>query len=151
MKKTLLLALLIAGLCLNVKAQHVYPEVYDHCYLDQFDFETDQIIAKIDSKTLIKTITRGWDKKTLNKAEGSLGLQILVDRRGNSCLMSVRNDTNMKLKKLNLNKNINDNLKWERLSNKISTIILLEFKDGEISMKRLGTLDKVKLLEIKGT
>lgn len=144
-----ILYVLISSTAGKLHAQFVYPEKYDQCYLDEFKFETDKILAKIDDQKLIETITLGWSKKMKTEAEGNLGLQILVDRRGQSCLVSLRNDTNLKVKKMNLSKNINNNLKWSRMSDKISAIILLQFNEGEITLKRLGTEDMVNLLEIK--
>lgn len=137
------------GLISEVTAQFVYPTKFDNCYLDQFNFETDELIAKIDTNILIETITKGWTSKMKKGALGDLGLQILVDKRGNSCLVSVRNDTNIKLKKMKLSANINNELDWPRQPNKISTLILFQFKEGEISVKRLGTIDKINLTEIK--
>ena len=51
-------------------------------------------------------------------------------------------------KKMNLEANVNENLKWKGQSDKISAIVLLEFKDGEIVVKRLGTTDMRNLVEI---
>ena len=129
-------------------SQHVYPEVYDNCYLDEFIFEEDKILVPQDTERIKEVVTMGWDKKMFKGAEGYLGLQILIDNRGNSCLMSVRNDTSMKLKKMNLEENINNNLKWQRIAKKVSAIILLEFDGDKISVKRLGTVDLVNLVEI---
>lgn len=130
-------------------AQHAYPEVTNNCYLDQFVLESDSIIAKIDRSKIIEAVTQGWDAKMKSKIEGVLGLQILVDNRGNSCLISYRNDTNQKAKKMNIEGNVNDHLRWPRQSVKVSAIAVLEFKDGEISVKRMGTKDYVNLVELK--
>ena len=132
----------------TLKAQHVYPEKFDHCYLDEFKFEETSIIAEIDNEVLKEVITKGWDAKMLKGAEGNLGIQVLVDRQGRSCLMSVRNDTNLKLKKLNLEENVNEHLKWKGQSQKISAILVLQFEKGEITIKRLGTKDMQNLVEI---
>ena len=141
--------MLFTFLCLpGLYGQYIYPERFENCYLDEFKYEETRIIAEIDNEKLKSVITSGWDDKMLKKAEGFLGLQILVDRKGGSCLMSVRNDTNMKLKKMNLEANVNENLKWKGQSDKISAIVLLEFKDGEIVVKRLGTTDMRNLVEI---
>ncbi len=141
--------MLFTFLCLpGLYGQYVYPERFENCYLDEFKYEETRIIAEIDNEKLKSVITSGWDDKMLKKAEGFVGLQILVDRKGGSCLMSVRNDTNMKLKKMNLEANVNENLKWKGQSDKISAIVLLEFKDGEIVVKRLGTTDMRNLVEI---
>jgi hypothetical protein len=142
----MLIAFIATG---SLSAQHVYPEKFDNCYLDEFKFEETSIIAEIEDKVLTQVITEGWDDKMLKKAEGYLGLQILVDRRGKSCLMSVRNDTNMKLKKMKLNENIDNNLKWKGQEDKISVIVLLQFEGDQITVKRLGTTDMVNLVEIK--
>ena len=137
-------------LCFSVitKGHYIYPEIYKNCYVDQFDFEKDKIIVPQEAERIIEVVTMGWDEKVLKKAKGFLGLQMLIDKKGKSCLMSVRNDTNMKPKKMNLEGNINDHLEWQRLANKISVIILLEFDGENISVKRLGTLDMVNLVEI---
>lgn len=141
----LLTALFTIG---SLKAQYVYPEKFEHCYLDEFKFEETSIIAQIDNEEIKKVLTEGWDSKMLKGAEGNLGLQILVDRQGKSCLMSVRNDTNLKMKKMNLEEKINNNLKWKGQSDKISAILVLHFEKGEISIKRLGTTDMRTLTEI---
>lgn len=146
--KHLLFALLMIS-SVQSFAQHAYPEVTNNCYLDQFVLESDSIIAKIDKAKIIEAVTQGWDSKMKNKTEGVLGLQILVDNRGNSCLISYRNDTNQKPKKMNIEGNVNDHLKWPRQSIKVSAIAVLEFKDGEISVKRMGTKDYVNLVELK--
>ncbi|WP_189630496.1 MULTISPECIES: hypothetical protein [Roseivirga] len=149
MRRSAFYGMLFTFLCLpGLYGQYVYPERFENCYLDEFKYEETRIIAEIDNEKLKSVITSGWDYKMLKKAEGFLGLQILVDRKGGSCLMSVRNDTNMKLKKMNLEANVNENLKWKGQSDKISAIVLLEFKDGEIVVKRLGTTDMRNLVEI---
>lgn len=132
----------------TLKAQYVYPEKFENCYLDEFKFEETSIIAEVDNELLKAAVTKGWDAKMLKGAEGNLGLQILVDRQGKSCLMSVRNDSNLKLKKLNLEENINEHLKWKGQSEKISAILVLHFEEGEITIKRLGTTDMRNLVEI---
>lgn len=148
MKKLLIFSALVC-LTLSAYSQHIYPEVYDNCYLDEFIFEQEKIIVPQEDQRIKEVVMMGWDKKMTNGADGILGLQILIDNRGRSCLMSVRNDTNLKLKKMNLEENINNNLKWQTVSKKVSAIILLEFDGEDISVKRLGTVDMVNLVEIK--
>ena len=130
--------------------QHVFPDVIDNCYLDQFVYETDEILAKLEDEKIIETVTASWDEKTKKNAEGILGFQVLVDNRGTSCLMSIRNETNIKTKKMNLAGSINDNLKWPRMQQKVSVIVVMEFKEGEITMKRMGTKDMKTLTEVGG-
>ena len=136
---------------LSAFSQHVYGEKIDNCYLDQFIFESDKIIAKLDNEKITEVVTTGFDAKVKKGIEGILGFQVLVDNRGNSCLMSVRNDTNQKTKKLNLASSINDNLKWPRMAQKVSVIVVMEFeKGGEITVKRMGTVDNKNLIELSG-
>lgn len=142
------ISLVLIVLCTQVSAQHVYPEVIDNCYLDQFVYESDSLLAKLENEKIIEVITASWDEKTKKSAEGFLGLQILVNNRGASCLMSIQNGTNMKTKKMNLTESINDNLKWPRMPQKVSVIMVLSFNKGEIELKRMGTIDKKSLVEI---
>ncbi|PIQ48424.1 MAG: hypothetical protein COW03_10395 [Cytophagales bacterium CG12_big_fil_rev_8_21_14_0_65_40_12] len=144
----LFIALLFLGFGTQAFSQHVYPEVIDNCYLDQFIFESDSTIAKLDKDKIIEVITTGWDEKTLKSAEGVLSLQVLVNNRGASCLMSIQNETNMKTKKMNLTETINDNLKWPRMPQKVSVIMVLTFDKGKIDLKRLGTKDKKSLIAL---
>jgi len=148
--RTLIFSIFLSvGFILEVSAQHVYPIKFDDCYLDQFKFETDAIVAEIDTKVLTETIMAGWTSKMKSQAVGDLAFQILIDKRGKSCLVSVRNDTSLKLKKMKLNENINNKLQWPRLTDKISALVLLQFEDGKVEVKRLGTVDMKNLTEIK--
>jgi hypothetical protein len=142
------LALLLLAIGTKAFSQHVYPEVIDYCYLDMFVYESDSLIAKLDNDKIIEVITAAWDEKTKKSADGFLGLQMLVNNRGASCLMSIQNGTNMKTKKMNLTESINDNLKWPRMPQKVSVIMVLTFDKGEIELKRMGTIDKKSLVEI---
>jgi len=151
MKTTRLFMMLICCvLSSQAFGQHVFPDVIDNCYLDQFVYETDEILAKLEDEKIIETVTASWDEKTKKNAEGILGFQVLVDNRGTSCLMSIRNETNIKTKKMNLAGSINDNLKWPRMQQKVSVIVVMEFKEGEITMKRMGTKDMKTLTEVGG-
>ncbi|MFT6216114.1 MAG: hypothetical protein ACJAS3_002522 [Roseivirga sp.] len=144
------LAIVLFGFSTEAFSQHVYPEVIDNCYLDQFVYESDSIIAKLENEKIIEVITGSWDAKTKKNAEGFLGVQILVNNRGASCLMSVKNNTNIKTKKMNLANSINDNLKWPRMPQKVSVIAVLTFEDGKIELKRMGTKDNKNIIEIGG-
>lgn len=145
-KQLIFLCMLCIGSA--VYGQNVYPIATNNCYLDEFILESDSIIAQASTEKIIEAVTASWDDKMKDKIEGVLGLQILVDHRGNSCLVSYRNDTNQKPKKLNLEANINDNLQWPRQAKKVSAIVVMEFAKGEITVKRMGTKDYVNLVEL---
>ena len=64
-------------------------------------------------------------------------MQILVDLEGNSCLLSVQNETNKKTEQLNLKNIIDNNLKWEIPKEKKSAIIAIQFSEI-VEAKRVG-------------
>ncbi|MFT6970780.1 MAG: hypothetical protein ACJAXX_001346 [Roseivirga sp.] len=57
------LAIVLFGFSTEAFSQHVYPEVIDNCYLDQFVYESDSIIAKLENEKIIEVITGSWDAK----------------------------------------------------------------------------------------
>jgi hypothetical protein len=87
---------------------------------------------------LAKTILWSFDDKTKSKIKDVLSLQIVVDTDGRSCLLSLENKTNIKTAKLNLKKNIDENLIWNNSSNKVSALIILKFNSNSIQFKRIG-------------
>ena len=136
-KKTFLLfsIVILQSSCL---AQNIYPEKFSDCNTDHFALESDSCTAKIDMKYLAKTILSSFDDKTKSKIKDVLSLQIVVDTDGRSCLLSLENKTNIKTAKLNLKKNIDENLIWNNSSNKVSALIILKFNSNSIQFKRIG-------------
>ena len=65
-----------------------------------------------------------------------------MDLEGNSCLLSVKNETNIKTKKILLKEVIDSKLNWQKPTKKVSAIIQLKFTDNEVKMNRLGLSGK---------
>lgn len=118
--------------------QNIFSEVFPGCNTDRFSLESDSTTAKITDEKLVSIITSAFPEKVKNKIEGSLTLQIIVDYDGSSCLLSVKNETNIKTKKLNLKETIKNNLKWKIDNKKVSAIVLLLFEDKTVKVLRLG-------------
>jgi len=119
-------------------AQNIFPEKFDGCITDSFALESDTITARIQDSHLIDVIVNSLDSKTREKIRGTLSLQIIVDLDGNSCLMSLKNDTNIKTKNLNLKQYIDKELKWENPYEKVAAIVVYRFEKKEVKFKRIG-------------
>lgn len=126
-----------------LKAQNIFPEKFDGCITDQFAMERDTATAKINSIKFIQDLKTHLGEAKVNKLSGTLKLQIIVDLNGNSCLLSLENNTNIRTKELDLKRWIDDRLIWEIPSKKVGAIIVLEFTNLEIGYKRLG-MDRKK-------
>ncbi|TGD82918.1 hypothetical protein [Hymenobacter wooponensis] len=143
------LTLLCSLLITSSYGQNLFPEKFKGCVTDQFSLESDSISAKVDNQTLIAIVTHALNEEETKSAIGTLALQIIVDRNGQSCLLSVKNDTNLKTKKLRLKENIDSRLLWEKVDNKVAAVVVLRFSSGTISVKRLGMNGKRGVHELR--
>lgn len=125
-------------LSLKSFSQNVFPEKFSGCITDQFALESDSIIGVTDFKKIIKIVYSSLDEKSKSKINGELSLQIIVNKDGSSCLISLKNDTNIKSSKLKLKETIDSNLKWEIPFKKVSPLIILKFNSDTIIYRRLG-------------
>lgn len=122
----------------SLKAQNIFPEKFDSCITDQFAMERDTATAKINSIKFIQDLKTYLGEVNIKKLRGTLKLQIIVDLKGKSCLLSLENNTNIKTKELDLKRWIDDQVIWEIPSKKVGAIIVLEFTDLGIGYRRLG-------------
>lgn len=150
MKKVLILSSIIFfAIATEAFSQQLFAEKFSGCNTERFGLENDTATAKIDQSILIKTITGGFREKDKNKIRGTLSLQILVDTLGNSCLLSLKNDTNIKTNQLKLKETVDQQLKWQKLKEMVSPVIVLRFEENEIKYKRLGMHGKRGVHELK--
>ncbi len=133
-----LLPLLIFLICSVSHAQHIFPEKFFRCNTDQFALEHETIIARIDKKKMIEVIRNGMDKTPKPKVWGRLSLQIVVDLEGNSCLLSMHNQTTLLPAQFDLKKDIDDKLVWEKPAQKVSALVVLDFYGRRTTVKRIG-------------
>ncbi len=134
--------LLVLGiLSINTSlGQNLYPEKFDDCKLSRFCLDCGDTKAQLP-QTFIKDFISNLDEKSLNKISGDIEVQILIDSLGNPCLLSAKNSTNIKSKKLNLQKAINQTEKWSPAISKgesvqASVSLLLKFSNGKLSIRR---------------
>ncbi len=133
-----LLPLLIFLTCSLAHAQHIFPEKFFRCNTDHFVLEHQTIIARIDQKKLIAVIRNGIDKTPKPKVWGRLSLQIVVDPEGKSCLLSMYNQTTLLPAQLDLKKDIDANLVWEKPAQQVSVLVILDFYGRRTTVKRVG-------------
>lgn len=150
--KSIKLIFIITILCSKVlNSQNIFPEKFDGCNTEQFSIENDSVIAKINPQEFIKIIFSNVDAKIKGKIDGSLSFQIVVDKDGKSCLLSLENKTNIKTKALNLKTTIDNNLTWSIPKERVSPIIILKFKNREVFFTRLGLNGNIGWHEIDKT
>jgi hypothetical protein len=133
-----LLPLLVFFICSVARAQHIFPEKYFVCNAGPFDSEKEMIIARISKKKLIEVITNGIDKIPKPPVWGRLSLQIIVDADGNSCLLSMHNQTTLLPVHLNLKKDIDKNLIWEKPARKVAALVVIDFFGRRTAVKRVA-------------
>ena len=122
-------------------AQYIFEEKFDGCDTDNFMLEADTTTAKMNSEQFLLDLRAYFGEELFSKLKGTLELQVIVDLEGNSCLLSLKNQTNVKTKKLNLKPWIDESLKWDKLKKKVGAIIVLQFNSGSVSLGRMGMKD----------
>ena len=119
-------------------AQYIFPEKFFVCNAGQFTVENDAIIARISKKKLIEVIRNGIDKTPKPKVWGRLSLQIVVDPEGKSCLLRMHNQTTLLPAQLDLKKDIDQNLVWEKPAQKVAALVILNFFGRRTTVKRVA-------------
>jgi len=138
MKHTLAL---VGLLFFNVMSgQNLYPEKYQNCSVSRFCLDCSEIKAE-PPHNFVKKFLNELNQKALNKITGTIEVQILIDSNGNPCLLSAENKSNIKSKKLKLEKGINHAGNWSpAISNhkreSVSVSLILIFKNGQLSIHR---------------
>ena len=122
MIKKLFIISLIYICCGELFAQNIFENKFDGCNTDQFTIEQDSIIVKQSEEDIVYILTNNFTNEQVKKIKGLLNLQILVDLNGKSCLLSIKNETNIGTEALNIKKIIDENLIWEIPDEKTSVI-----------------------------
>ena len=122
----------------GIEAQNVFKEKFQGCNTDQFTTEKDTIKVKSTDKDLVYVLSNYLEKQNVKKIKGLLVFQIIVDLDGKSCLLSVNNKTNIPTESLNLKEIIDQNLNWEKPTEKTSVVIAIMFYGKEVRKKRIG-------------
>jgi len=142
--------------------QHLYPEKFDNCQLHQFCLDCGEPKAGAPHD-LEKELLENLNSKYLRKIAGSIEVQILIDTLGNPCLLSAKNESNIKTDKLDIQSAIHSTSKWspaisQEKSINSSVSLKLNFVGGVFSIERrvfdftLNTnMKSVGTPEVKGT
>ena len=136
MKNTYLVILILSSF-LNY-SQNIFPEKFNNCSTDGMYLESDSIYTKTNISDLIKLVKSNLSEDAKKKLKGHLGLQIIVNQDGSSCLISFENETNVESVGLNLKNIIDQNLKWSQPKELVSPIILFNFTDDKVLYQRIG-------------
>jgi len=133
-KSILLITIMFVG---QVHCQNIFEERFKDCNHEYFATEAETISVKLVSD-FVQILSSSFDSETVKKIRGVLSLQILVDMNGNSCLMSVKNESNIDTSILSLKAIIDDKLKWQKPKEVVSVIVATKFLGNEVQVKRLG-------------
>jgi hypothetical protein len=140
MKKLYLIILTLFTIISN--SQNIFPEKFNNCSTEEMSLESDSVYTETNTLDLIKLIKSNLSKEKKQNLKGVLSIQIVVNLDGSSCLISFKNDTNLKSSELNLKNIIDSNLKWEKPKEIVSPIILFNFYEENVSYKRIGINSK---------
>lgn len=120
----------------------MFPVKFTGCVTDHFAVEST-IIAVSDKDSLLKSIVSNIDQQMLSELKGDMYIQVIVDTLGHPCCMSIQNNLNSSVGRLNIDQIINNKTKWsvpfeDGEKTKVAAIILLSFSKKSISLKRMG-------------
>lgn len=136
--KNLFLFCLLSIFSGDLMAQHMFKEKFEDCKTKRFTTEKDSISVQENEKDIIYILANNFTEENVKKIKGLLSLQIIVDTNGNSCLLSITNDTNLKTKKLNIKQIIDKKLTWRKPDEKTSVLLGIKFYGSEVEKKRIG-------------
>lgn len=124
----------------NLLSQHILEIKYEGCDTQEFGMEgKDTTEVKISSLKFLEVFVSTLDEEDIEDIEGVLTFQIIVYMDGSSCLISARNETNLKTELL-INKEVLDTeLEWEKPKENTCAMIQLVFRDGNVKYSRLGS------------
>ena len=121
--------------------QHMFDETTSNCDYSEMSTESRSITTIYTSPELFyEDLLKDVNPKHLEKLNGELLLQILIDKDLTSCCISIKNSTNVSSGKLKLVKNINRMDKWKNKtdkSRKVSAVIKVIITPEQVTIQRL--------------
>jgi hypothetical protein len=123
--------------CYTSNAQSLFPDKFDDCSTERFSTESGKTSAQISNVKLLKVFEQTFGEEKWQKLKGTLTMQIIVDLEGRSCLLSLKNETNIKTADLDIKKGIDLDLVWLRPTEKIGAIVSITF-GKKPTVKRYG-------------
>ena len=132
-----LLLIIIMLFSFQIYCQNIFDKKFDDCETEYFTTESDTISVKMASD-FVNILSSNFEKEIVKKIRGILSLQIIVDKEGKSCLLSLKNETNIDTEKLDIKSIIDKNLLWKKTKQKISVIVATKFYGNAVEVKRIG-------------
>ncbi|NNT72361.1 hypothetical protein HKT18_09060 [Flavobacterium sp. IMCC34852] len=145
-------ASVIFFIALNSTAQNLFPTKVENCKTDKFclDCGDEKASYKVDKfEKMIETINH---ELNLKGVKGSLKVQVLVDSRGNGCVLSHTDKTNNLISQ-KIVEELNNFNNWipaktaKKKEEKVSITLLFSVKDDVLS----GKIERVDMAEFKAS
>jgi hypothetical protein len=130
--------------------QPIFDEKQYDCNYEGMSLENSEVVVDYQSKEMLYSdLIKNVDLKTLSKLQGEIMIQLLVDKEGKPCCISISNNTNVSRNKLRLVKNVNSMTGWQKtdaVNKKVCAIINLNFMADRIFLKGLASVQAGSLL-----
>ena len=152
MKKQFVLLVLLS-IAYTGFGQNIYPIAYDDCTASEFFLEGKTINTEYNNEKLLHDLISTIDEKILRKTKGSIYFQVVVDTLGSHCCVSMQNELNAKVKKIDFKNIMDTKTEWSipiRDGKKapVSAMVKIEFEKKRIIIKRLGLNMKTGWIEL---
>ncbi|MBF4518362.1 hypothetical protein IRZ71_18555 [Flavobacterium sp. ANB] len=144
------LTLFIICFFFKLSAQNIFPVKLENCKTDRFCLDCGDIKAAYNEEKFSKLESRLNESLNLNKISGAVKFQVLVDSKGNGCVLS-HNDTSNSFITSKIVKELNDFDDWipaisnDKKEEKVSITLVFVIKDGKIT----GRIERVDLKSFK--
>lgn len=122
-------------------SQQLFAETFEKCNTDRFVMESDSITIQ-PVEDLIEVLSINMEEQTIEKIRGILFIQVLVDQKGRSCLLSAENSTNIATEDLFLKDLIDHNLFWQWPDEQTAVVIGMNFHENAVQFLRIGINDQ---------
>ena len=137
-----LITLILCTTVFQVSAQKLYKEKLSGC-ATKFKMEDKElyIYYEPDDSIMVRDFLSELDEKQLNKLQGAVMMQIMIDTANTVCCLSYTNKTTISNKKFDIPNRIKQMQGWKRAENKlpeenISALISFVFSKTEFTVIR---------------
>lgn len=140
MYKSILLFIAFSFIIDTSFAQYLYPEKFEGCEINSFLLDGGNPKA-MPVQYYADRFIDNLNPSVLSKISGAIEVQILIDSLGKPCLMSAKNETNVKSKTLHLQYAINNTPNWIPAIDKgkkadVCVSLFFIFSNGNLSIRR---------------
>lgn len=119
------------------QGQNLLTETFEGCDTSYFSVEKDSITIE-PVEDFIEVLIDNADLDIIRSVRGVLTIQVLVDKKGRSCLLSAENNTNLPMARLGLKSIIDRHLFWQWPDEDTSVMIAMNFHDDSVQFVRIG-------------